>query len=51
MNEEAEKFRKITMKVLSMQLNSINIMDLVAFGGAALGTIIALNQFIMDKLL
>ena len=35
MNEEAESFRKITMKVLSMQLNSITIMDLVAFGGAA----------------
>jgi len=45
MNEEAEKFRKITMKVLSMQLNSINIMDLIAFGGAALGTIMALHQF------
>ena len=42
MNEEAEKFRKITMKVLSMQLNSITIMDLVAFGGAAAGTIVAL---------
>ena len=45
MNVEAEKFRKITMKVLSMQLNSITIMDLVAFGGAALGTIVALIQF------
>ena len=45
MNEEAEKFRKITMKVLSMQLNSINIMDLIAFGGAALGTIVALMEF------
>lgn len=45
MNEEAENFRKITMKVLSMQLNSITIMDLVAFGGAALGTIVALIQF------
>ena len=33
------------MKVLSMQLNSITIMDLVAFGGAALGTIVALIQF------
>ena len=42
MNVEAEKFRKITMKVLSMQLNSITIMDLVAFGGAAAGTIVAL---------
>ena len=45
MNVEAEKFRKITMKVLSMQLNSITIMDLVAFGGAAAGTIVALLQF------
>ena len=45
MNKEAEKFRKITMKVLSMQLNSITIMDLVAFGGAAAGTIVALIQF------
>lgn len=45
MNTEAEKFRKITMKVLSMQLNSITIMDLVAFGGAAAGTIVALIQF------
>lgn len=45
MNDQAETFRKITMKVLSMQLNSINIMDLIAFGGAALGTIVALIQF------
>lgn len=36
MNVEAEKFRKITMKVLTMQLNSITIMDLIAYGGAAL---------------
>ena len=34
MNEEAEKFRRITMKVLTMQLNSISIMDLIAYGGA-----------------
>lgn len=45
MNEEAERFRRITMKVLSMQLNSINLMDLIAFGGSALGTIVALYQF------
>ncbi|MDO5040286.1 ABC transporter ATP-binding protein/permease, partial [Clostridium sp.] len=45
MNEEAEKFRKITMKVLSMQLNSITVMDLIAFGGAALGSIVALYSF------
>ena len=45
MNREAEKFRKITMKVLTMQLNSITIMDLVAYGGAALGVIMAATQF------
>ena len=45
MNDEAESFRKITMKVLSMQLNSINVMDLIAFGGAALGTIAAIFEF------
>ena len=44
MNREAEKFRKITMKVLTMQLNSITIMDLVAYGGAALGIIIGVWQ-------
>ncbi len=44
MNEEAEKFRKITMKVLTMQLNSITIMDLIAYGGAALGVIVAATQ-------
>ncbi len=37
MNESAEEFRKITMKVLVMQLASTTIMDLVAYGGAGLG--------------
>ena len=45
MNMEAEKFRKITMKVLTMQLNSITIMDLIAYGGAALGVIMAATQY------
>lgn len=45
MNQESEKFRKITMKVLTMQLNSITIMDLIAYGGAALGVIIATTQY------
>ena len=45
MNEESEKFRKITMKVLTMQLNSITIMDIVAYGGAALGIATALLQY------
>ncbi len=37
MNESAEEFRKITMKVLVMQLASTTIMDLVAYGGAGAG--------------
>jgi ABC-type transport system involved in cytochrome bd biosynthesis fused ATPase/permease subunit len=45
MNEQAERFRKITMKVLTMQLNSITIMDLIAYGGAALGVILATTQY------
>lgn len=45
MDEEAENFRKVTMRVLTMQLNSISIMDLVAFGGAALGIIISISEF------
>ena len=44
MNVQAERFRKITMKVLTMQLNSITIMDLVAYGGAALGAVLGLLQ-------
>ena len=45
MDREAELFRKITMKVLSMQLNSTSVMDIVAYGGAAVGIISALGQF------
>ncbi len=45
MDEEAEKFRRITMKVLIMQLNSISVMDLVAYGGAALGIILSIFEF------
>ena len=37
MNETSEEFRKITMKVLVMQLASTTIMDMVAYGGAGLG--------------
>ncbi len=42
MNESAEDFRKITMKVLVMQLASTTIMDLVAYGGAGLGIAMAI---------
>ena len=45
MDQEAEHFRKITMKVLMMQLNSIIVMDVVAYGGAALGMIAVLREF------
>ena len=50
MNEEAEEFRKITMNVLTMQLNSITIMDLVAYGGAALGIILTVRQFVAGNI-
>ena len=50
MNVEAEKFRTITMKVLTMQLNSITIMDLIAYGGAALGVIMAATQLRAGKI-
>ncbi len=45
MNKQAERFRVITMKVLSMQLNSIIVMDIVAYGGAALGIAFAVVEF------
>ena len=44
MDEEAERFRKITMRVLIMQLNSISIMDMVAYGGAAVGIILSILE-------
>lgn len=45
MNKEAENFRKITMKVLTMQLNSVSVMDIVAYGGAAVGCIVAISNY------
>ena len=50
MNIEAEKFRKITMKVLIMQLNSIAIMDLVAYGGSALGMIVSVYFYLNNQI-
>ena len=44
-NNESESFRKATMRVLIMQLNSISVMDLVAYGGAALSIIVAYFEF------
>ena len=50
MNRQAEQFRKITMRVLTMQLNSIAIMDLIAYGGAALGAVLAVIRFQSGKI-
>ena len=50
MDQEAEHFRKITMKVLTMQLNSISVMDVVAYGGAAAGMIVALREYLAGDL-
>ena len=50
MNETSEEFRKITMKVLVMQLASTTIMDLVAYGGAGLGIAIAVLDVTKNNL-
>lgn len=46
MDVEAQNFRKITMKVLTMQLNSTSVMDIVAYGGAAIGMIVAASEYL-----
>lgn len=50
MDKESQNFRKITMKVLTMQLNSTSVMDIVAYGGAAVGMAVAISEFFMGKL-
>ena len=50
MDEEAETFRRVTMRVLTMQLNSIIIMDLVAYGGAALGIFLAVGELAAGRI-
>lgn len=50
MDREAEQFRKITMRVLTMQLNSISVMDLVAYGGAAAGMIVVVREYLTGNL-
>ena len=50
MDKESEKFRKITMKVLTMQLNSISVMDIVAYGGAAIGMAVAVSEFLKGNI-
>lgn len=50
MNTSAERFRKITMKVLVMQLCSTTIMDFVAYGGSALGLGLAVASVLQGEL-
>lgn len=50
MDEESQRFRKITMKVLTMQLNSTSVMDIVAYGGAAIGMSVAVSEFIKGNI-
>ncbi len=45
MDREAEKFRRATMQLLYMQLNSIAVMDIIAFGGAAAGIILSILEY------
>lgn len=50
MDAESQRFRKITMKVLTMQLNSTSVMDIVAYGGAAVGMAVAVLEFLKGNL-
>ena len=50
MNETSEEFRKITMKVLVMQLASTTIMDMVAYGGAGLGIALTIHAVVNGSL-
>ena len=50
MDTESQRFRQITMKVLTMQLNSTSVMDIVAYGGAAVGMAVAVTEFLHGNL-
>ena len=50
MDAESQNFRKITMKVLTMQLNSTSVMDIVAYGGAAIGMAVAVSEFLKGNI-
>ena len=45
MDRESQRFRQVTMKVLTMQLNSTSVMDIVAYGGAAVGMVVTILEF------
>lgn len=50
MDEESQRFRRITMKVLTMQLNSTSVMDIIAYGGAAVGMAVALSEYVAGNI-
>ena len=50
MDVESQNFRRITMKVLTMQLNSTSVMDIVAYGGAAIGMAVGVSEFLKGNL-
>ena len=50
MDVEASHFRKITMKVLTMQLISTTVMDVLAYGGAAVGMLVGINFFLKGEI-
>ena len=50
MDAESQRFRKITMKVLTMQLNSTSVMDIVAYGGAAIGMAVSVSEFLKGNI-
>ena len=50
MDVESQNFRKITMKVLTMQLNSTSVMDIVAYGGAAIGMAASVSEFLKGNI-
>ena len=51
MDVESQNFRRITMKVLTMQLNSTSVMDIVAYGGAAIGMAVAVSEFLKGNII
>ncbi|MDR2305319.1 MAG: ABC transporter ATP-binding protein/permease [Treponema sp.] len=50
MNRHAEEFRKATMRVLIMQMNSITVMDVIAWGGTALSIVLGLAELGAGKI-
>ena len=50
MDVESQNFRRITMKVLTMQLNSTSVMDIVAYGGAAIGMAASVSEFLKGNI-